>query len=191
MIAKIEGEIVRNNGSYLVVSAGGVGYKIHCLSAVLDKHKEGAKVALWTHSAIRENAFDLYGFISKDEIDLFELLLTVSGIGPKTALNIMNVASPEILRKSILTGNAGYLVKMSGIGKKNAEKIVLELHGKVGSGTEEGMLVEADDSDVLEALFALGYSQKAARDALKEVSAEIESESERIKEALKILTTKK
>jgi Holliday junction DNA helicase RuvA len=144
----------------------------------------GARVRLLTHHSVREDSEELFGFINADELRLFELLITIPGIGPKTALNILNVAPAETLRRSIRSGETAYLTKISGIGKKTADKIILELREKLGAGEETGL---AEEVDALEALTALGYSQTQARDALKKVSPAITGASERIKHALKSL----
>jgi Holliday junction DNA helicase RuvA len=132
---------------------------------------------------------DLYGFTSMDELNFFELLITISGIGPKTALGIMNAASIETLQIAVQTGESSHLTKISGIGKKVAEKIIMELKDKIEivSHTPESKSAIKNDSDALEALKSLGYSQSEARDALKEVSKDKEKTSDKIKEALKIL----
>ena len=134
---------------------------------------------------VREDAEDLFGFLETDDLKLFELLLSVPGIGPKTALNILNVATPETLRRSITSNETAYLTKISGIGKKTAEKIVLELKEKLGAGGESTTLRE--EVDALEALKSLGYSHGEAREALKNVPREANSTSDRVKHALKLL----
>ncbi|MCE9548799.1 Holliday junction branch migration protein RuvA, partial [Candidatus Nomurabacteria bacterium] len=129
-------------------------------------------------------AFDLYGFLDRQELEFFEMLINVSGIGPKGALSILGVASIETLKKAINTNDTSYLTKISGIGKKTAEKIIIELRDKVGKDTEGNSL--QGELDALEALKSLGYSQNEAREALKKVSTE-ENTNTRIREALKIL----
>jgi len=127
-----------------------------------------------------------------EEMSFFDLLLDVSGIGPKSALSIITVASVETLKKAIATGDTSYLNKVSGIGKKTAEKIVIELRDKLhahkGEGEVSGLLRE--ESDIIEALKALGYSQNEARDTLKQIPHTIDGTNARIKEALRILGSK-
>jgi Holliday junction DNA helicase RuvA len=134
---------------------------------------------------VRETALDLFGFIDKETLELFELLITISGIGPKTALGILNVASPSMLRQAVAEQDTSYLTRVSGIGKKNADKIILELKDKL-------VVTESDidlrgEGDALEALVSLGYSERDARDALKKVSKDVSDTSERVKLALKQL----
>ena len=190
MISFLKGKILHKDTTYLVLETGGVGYKVFITGTAMESLK-GVETELWIHTAIRENSHDLYGFPSREELVFFELLITISGIGPKSALGILNVASLETLRKAVIQGNTGHLTKVSGIGKKNAEKIVLELQGKLGEVTPEEGYALRDEEDAMEALGSLGYSQKESRDALKEVGKDIASTSERVKLALKILSNKR
>ena len=193
MIARIEGTIVHMTEKFIVVDVSGVGYKAFVTTDTIASCRTDDTISLWTYMAVRENSLDLYGFPTISEMSFFELLLDVSGIGPKSALSILTVAPIDILKKAIATGDTSYLNKVSGIGKKTAEKIVIELRDKLKAfkdedGTPSTLRAE---SDVIEALKALGYSQNEARDALKEVSASIEGTNARIKEALKILSGSK
>ena len=187
MIGHLEGSATALRGGYVILSTGGVGYKVAVTRAAMTSFAVGAKIALWTHLAVREDILDLYGFIEEEELRFFEMLLTVSGIGPKSALAILDIASVETLRSAIARGRAEYLTNVSGIGKKTAEKIILELRDKVGISEDgEGRALHGDE-EALEALRALGYSAGEARDALRKVSKEIESGSERLRAALKIV----
>ncbi len=141
---------------------------------------------LFIHTHVREDAFDLYGFLNYEELEFFEMLITVSGIGPRGALVILGVASIETLRKAISSGDLAYLTKISGIGRKTAEKILLELRDKVGAETEGTLQGELD---ALEALKSLGYSQNEARDALKQIDSGTDTNT-KVREALKILGRK-
>ncbi|MFA7309888.1 MAG: Holliday junction branch migration protein RuvA, partial [Candidatus Paceibacterota bacterium] len=147
-------------------------------------------VALWTYLAVREDALDLYGFSHEEELRFFELLLSVSGIGPKSALAVLDIASVETLRSAISAANANYLTTVSGIGKKTAEKIVLELKDKMPKGAPGSASALRGDQEALEAMRALGYSASEARDALREVPVEIEGGSDRLRAALKLLGKK-
>ncbi len=191
MIGYLEGTVSAVRAGFAIISVQSVGYKVFMtreLLATLKTSAGGKKgVALWTHLAVRENILDLYGFYSEGELRLFELLLTVSGIGPKSALAILDIASVETLRSAISGGNASYLTKVSGIGKKTAEKIVLELRDKVGTAAESTDASLRGDEEALEAMRALGYSQAEARDALRKVPPGIEKSSDRLRAALKVL----
>lgn len=187
MLGFIEGEVKAVRLTYAIVSVSGVGYKVFTTKDALAHLTEGSPAALWTYLAVRENALDLYGFADEEELRFFELLLTVSGIGPKSALAILDIASVETLRSAIGSGNASYLTKVSGIGRKTAEKIVLELKDKVGLAADTAARALSGDEEALEAMKALGYSQQEARDALRKVPTEVSGASERLREALKLL----
>jgi Holliday junction DNA helicase RuvA len=188
MISHLKGILLHKDPRYLVISAAGVGYKVSATADVVSKiGSEGKEVSVWTYLAVRENALDLYGFASLAELNFFELLITISGIGPKTALGILNAASIETLQHAIFTGDTSHLTKVSGIGKKNAEKIVMELKDKIGALNlgESGSLQH--ESDAMEALTSLGYSQNDVRDVLKKLPKDIIETGAKIKAALKLL----
>ncbi|MDO8514427.1 MAG: Holliday junction branch migration protein RuvA [bacterium] len=187
MIGNLSGTVFAIRPGFAIISVGGVGYKVFVTREMLLTLKPKEEAAFWTHLAVRENALDLYGFGGEEELRLFELLLTVSGIGPKSALAILDIASTETLRSAISGGNATYLTKVSGIGRKTAEKIVLELRDKVGASADGSGASLHGDEEALEALRSLGYSQAEARDALRKVPQEIEGGSARLREALKIV----
>ncbi len=188
MIAHIQGKILEKNTKFLVIEANSVGYLVFVSTGTLSSSPSiGEYFSLWTYLAVRENALDLYGFTTIDEKNFFELLISVSGIGPKNALSILSIAPMETLKKAIATGDMSYMTKVSGIGKKTAEKIVVELRDKLaslGHNDETGSL--RGEADVILALISLGYSQSEARNATKEIDHTL-STNEKIKEALKIL----
>jgi len=187
MISHIQGTLINKTAVVATVDVGGIGYKIHISNDALSALPEnGKEVSFWTHLAVRENAMDLYGFESKDELSFFELLLAVPGIGPKSALGILSLATVETLRKSISSGDISYLTKVSGIGEKNAKKIVLELKDKLGTTSDTGPDLK-EETDAVEALKSLGYSLKESRDALKEVPEDVVGTSDRVKTALRLL----
>ena len=192
MIARITGTVIDKGEKFAVVDVGGVGYKIYSSNDTLASIELDATASLYTHLIVREDALDLYGFTSANDQGFFEMLISVSGIGPKSALGILNVASIDSLQQAIGTGDTSYLTKVSGIGRKTAEKIVLELRDKMRANVtmKENSSSLRAESDAVEALKALGYSQNEARDTLKEVPAEITGTPARIREALKILGSK-
>jgi Holliday junction DNA helicase RuvA len=186
MIGALRGTVMKLRENHLVLEVGGVGYKVAVLKELLKRTKEGASLSLATHLAVREDLLDLYGFVHEEELALFEQLLTVSGIGPKSALAVLDIASVETLSSAIASGNASYLTNVSGIGKKTAEKIVLELKDKVTAKQGAGSM-PVGDQEALEAMRSLGYSASEARDALRKVPASVEGGSARLKEALRVL----
>lgn len=184
MIGSVKGKIILKTEKFLIVETGGIGYKINVSPDTISKTKKiGDEVMLWIHTHVREDALDLYGFLDREELEFFELLLNVSGIGPKSALAILGIASIETLRKAIATDDISYLTKISGIGRKTAEKIVIELRDKMGDEKSDGSM--QGELDALEALKSLGYSQNEAREALKQTKSA--DTNAKIKEALKIL----
>ncbi len=185
MIEQLTGTVVHKNIDSLILDVNGVGYKIFATQSTLAKL--GLKDAtLWTHLAVRENSLDLYGFTSQTDLQFFELLLGISGIGPKSALGVLSVADTNTLQSAISEGDISYLTKVSGIGKKSAERIVVELKDKVHASTTPTTLKE--DADTLDALVALGYSVAEVRGALKELPKKELSAKDRIKETLKLLS---
>ncbi|HEY4513117.1 MAG TPA: Holliday junction branch migration protein RuvA [Candidatus Paceibacterota bacterium] len=189
MIGSIRGKIIQKTDKFVLVETGGVGYKVNISPDVLSKAgKIGEDIFLFVHTHIREDALDLYGFMNTEELTFFEMLLGVSGIGPRSALAILGIASIQTLRKAIGTSDTSYLTKISGIGRKTAEKIVIELRDKVAeiNLSEKGGSSLRDELDALEALKSLGYSQNEAREALKKVSPDTNTNT-KIREALKIL----
>lgn len=189
MIASLEGVITQREDGSIVLSVVGVGYRIFITSETNKKlKKEGGTICLFTHLAVRETSMDLYGFLDKKELLFFQMLISISGIGPKSALAILSIADVETLERAVSAGDSSYLTQVSGIGKKNAEKIVLELSDKIDAiiDLSEGTTFK-DEADTLEALIALGYGTKEARDALKNVPKDAVGTSDRLKEALKML----
>lgn len=186
MIGSITGKITLKKDKFVIIETTGVGYKIAIApDTYIDLGKAGDSATLFIHTHVREDAFDLYGFKEYEELEFFEMLIGVSGIGPKGALGILGVASIGTLTKAIKTNDLGYLTKISGIGKKTAEKMILELRDKLG---DEGVATLREELDAMEALKSLGYSQNEAREALKQVSAQ--DTNTKVREALKILGKK-
>jgi holliday junction DNA helicase RuvA len=174
-----------------VIEVGGVGYVARVPLFAIDSLRASGlnSVSLFIHTAVREDAIDLYGFPTEDELLFFKQLMSVSGIGPKTALGILNTADVGTLRRTIAQGDMVSLTKVFGIGKKSAERIVVELRDKLAlEQTTRGELTGTGGSDgeVLEALIALGYSASEARSAIKELPRD-GSVNERLSAALKNL----
>ena len=188
MIAALAGTVRHKDLNTLIVDVSGVGYKVLVPADVALEATLSQPILLWTHLAVRETSLDLFGFIEKETLGIFELLITISGIGPKTALGILNVASPATLRQAVASADTSYLTRVSGIGKKNAEKIVIELRDKLKISSEDVPIDARGEGDALEALVSLGYSERDAREALKKVSKEVVGASDRVKQALKVLS---
>lgn len=173
----------------VVLEVNGVGYVARVPLFAIDSLRTQDTISLFIHTAVREDAIDLYGFPAEDELLFFKQLMSVSGIGPKTALGILNVSDVQTLRHNIAAGDAAALTKIFGIGKKSAERIVVELRDKLAlslAARGEATGTGGTDGEVIEALIALGYSAAEARSAIKELPRE-GSVNERLSAALKSL----
>ena len=173
MIGKLSGMAEPGEPGSLLLEVGGVGYLVRVPLSALGT-VPGSRLSLYIHTVVRDDAIDLYGFPAREELDFFKQLMSVSGIGPKTALGILNVADVSSLKRSIAAGDSGALIKVFGIGKKSAERIVVELKDKVVAAGVAGAIagVSADDAEVVEALMALGYGAQECRAALKDIGTE-------------------
>jgi Holliday junction DNA helicase RuvA len=195
MISKLRGKIWHIDDKCIVLDVSGVGYKVSLtdtdLAELMNDSNNTKEISLWTHLSVKDDALDLYGFLHKKELDFFGLLISISGIGPKKALGILSVAPVETLKKALRTRDTSYLTRVSGIGKKNAEKIVLELKDKFAAieGGDDSVSLR-EDSDAMEAIKSLGYSPSEAREALQKIDPSITKIGDRVKEALKLLGKK-
>lgn len=191
MIAFVEGKVAAITTDSVVLEAAGVGYRIFCGPATLSGLKEGAAVRLHTHHLVREDQQALYGFRTGEELGFFELLTTVTGVGPKVALAICSSRPVTDLQLAIFQGDEGVLTAVSGVGKKLAARIVLELKEKVSAaGALGGGAGGSAESEVVAALQALGYSSTEAREAARGAVAALPvgaSLEERVKGALRVL----
>ncbi len=185
MFGYIKGRVVDIGASKAVLETGGVGYTIHSTISNLSNIHLEKETQFWLYTAVRENDISLYGFATKEELRMFELLITVSGIGPRSALAILGVAGLNNLEEAIASGETLSLTKIAGVGKKTADKIVLELGGKINKKADSKTAKE--DDDIFEALKSLGYRDKDIAETMKEMPQEIIGASERIKWALKTL----
>jgi Holliday junction DNA helicase RuvA len=187
MIAYIKGKILLRGEKYIILETNGIGYKIFVMPEDIKNTKKESEASFWTHLHVREDAMEIYGFLEYSEVELFEMLINISGIGPKSALGVLSLAPVDTLKRAISSEDTSYLTKVSGIGRKIAEKIVLELKDKLGSRKIDGITDPElkEEGDVLQALQSLGYSLREAREALKQVPNNIEGANNRIKEALK------
>ncbi len=190
MIGRLSGTLVAKNPPQVMVDAGGVGYEIDVpMSTFYNLPATGEKVVLLTHLVVREDAHILFGFGTEDERSAFRKLIRISGVGARTALSVLSGLSVNDLAHAVATQDAARLTKVPGIGKKTAERLLLELKGKLADvlpGTTSGGAQASPASDVLNALISLGYSEKEALLATKQLPADIPV-SEGIRAALKAL----
>jgi Holliday junction DNA helicase RuvA len=185
MIGSIQGKIQHKGVGFLILETSGVGYRIFVTPPLHFETKIGGNLNLLIHTYVREDQISLYGFQTLPELEFFEQLLTVSGIGPKSALGIMSISSLDMIKSAIASGDAGLFKKVSGIGTKTAERVIVELREKLKS-QGHATPVAQEHTEALEALMALGYKEQQAREALKEVP-ENKSIQDKIKLALKAL----
>jgi Holliday junction DNA helicase RuvA len=189
MIYSVAGTLVAKGDRFVVIETGGLGLKLFMRArSIAGLPGEGMRVKVFSHFQVREDGMDLFGFTSEEERAYFELLISVSGVGPKSALSILDVANLDELAAAIKEGRPDLLTRASGIGTKIAERIIIDLRGKVQS-VKSGMMVEKmeADADLVEALSSLGYRREEAKIALRKVDSKIAGIEERLKEALKIL----
>ena len=185
MIAKLTGLIVDVGLTNIVVEANGVGYLVFVTKT--NGYLLGETASLFTYLAVRENALDLYGFSVREERTMFEHLIKLPKIGPKTAIQILSQVDIATLKKAVQSADPNYLSKMSGIGKKSAEKIVAGLKDifEADDFIDGDRTENETDTDVIEALLTLGYSERDARQAVQKIPADVVGTNARIKHALK------
>jgi len=187
MIGSIKGKITHKSSNYIIVETSGVGYKIFIPQAILLNLKLNQEVSLVIHTYVREDQLTLFGFQTLAELEFFELLLTVSGVGPKSGLAIMSLASLEMIKSAIASEDPSVFTKVSGIGRKTAERVIVELKEKLKQEGAHAPIAK-EHSDVLEALMSLGYREQEAREALKSVPKDVMDLQSKIKVALKSLS---
>jgi len=190
MIAYLEGTIISKTEKHIILLVNGVGYKVFVPSDSIQKiQQQNDTVKVFTYLNVREDALDIYGFLTEMEKELFELLITVSGVGPKVALTVVSLGKPEELAGAILKEDISFLTSVAGIGTKIAKKIIVELKDKViglSFGASESGYISSD-TEAVEALSSLGWNRKDIREALNRVSPDITEPEARIREALKML----
>lgn len=188
MIAQLEGKIVGIRGNAVILMVGGVGYRVAVSAYTLGKVAgKQDRILFHIHTHVREDMLALYGFLNEEELTMFELLISISGIGPKVALSILSIADVKTICTAIVNKDPSILTRVSGVGKKTAERVIIELQNKVdavNSGDQASTLV---DQDAIEALTSLGYSVTESREALKLVPADITDVGARIRQTLKNL----
>lgn len=189
MIARLTGVLAERSPPYVLLDVNGVGYEVQVpMSTFYNLPELGAKVTLLTQFIVREDAQLLYGFLTAAERESFRALIKISGVGPRIALALLSGLNTAELAQAVAAQDASRLVKVPGIGKKTAERLLLELKGKLAPALNAPGFVAASDAqtDILQALIALGYSDKEAQAALKVLPADV-SVSDGIKQALKSL----
>ncbi len=187
MISYLQGKIIsKNNNKITILTASGVGYQVNLPLFLFLELKLNQEVEMNIYLAVRENALELYGFQNLEQKDLFMKFLDVNGIGPKSALHLLSLGTVKEISSAIARGDVSYLTKVSGVGKKTAERIVVELKSKMG---ERGIGKEESGSEqlgeVVDALVSLGYSKEEARQMVKDLESEGKTSEELLKSALR------
>ena len=188
MIYSLSGRVAEKNGQFAVIEVGGIGFKVFSTQGNLTALPLSEDVHIFCHYYLREDSASLYGFLAAEELRIFEMLIAISGIGPKSALGILNVASPDKLLAAIKEGRVELLTKVSGVGRKTAERVILELRGKIESPQgEELVRAMESDADIEDALVNLGYGRPQIREAVKKIDPRFVKLEDRLRATLKIL----
>jgi Holliday junction DNA helicase RuvA len=174
MIASIQGQVIQFGDDFIVVDVGGIGYQVFVTEFLHQSLRRGEKVSLFTQLIVREDSLTLYGFSDQDEVSLFQQLIRVNGVGPRLALETLSTHTPDVLKRAVLNKQDEIFAQVSGIGKKTAQKIILSLEDRI-SFTED-MVISPEsagiNSEVQQALFALGYTLLEAQAAIQTIPAE-------------------
>jgi len=191
MIAYLKGKVVLFKWGFLIIDVGGVGYRVsvdpqlNIPNDIVDTQKE---IELFIHQHLREDSSDLYGFLTFQELELFERLISVNGVGPKAGINIMSAGKTDKIIQAIVSDNLGFFTAISGIGKKVAAKIILELKSKISSDKSINILAGGNDAeDIVDALLGLGYKNVEISKVIGEIPAELKDTEEKMRWCLKNL----
>lgn len=189
MIHTLSGKLAERNDGYLVVETGGIGFKVMTNARTVTNAPAGETVKLFTYLYVREDKMELYGFLDEGSLKLFELLNSVSGIGPRSALAILDIDSSENIIAAIAGKRPDILTRASGVGLKTAERVILELESRIRIPKGTKGMTEAMDinQEVEEALVGLGYGRAAVRQIVSKVGPEFKTLEDRLRQALKIL----
>ena len=189
MISYLKGLVIQKTDKFIVLDVNNVGYQIYLNAQTLDKTTRNAELSFFIHTHVREDALELYGFISWDELEFFSQLIQISGVGPRTALAVLSLAPLDDIKKAVVHGDPEILQKVAGIGKKTAERIIVELKEKIAFTlpVDSKGFTNVGDTDVIDALMSLGYKEREIRQILPKLPEGVTDLSQRIREALKIL----
>jgi len=191
MISYLKGTVqIKKERYVVVVIQDQIGYRVYATTQLLERLNAGDEAAFFIYTHVREDAIELYGFTDHDELDFFEKLIGISGVGPRSALGVLSVAPLADIKKAVIHGDPALLQKVTSIGKKTAERIIVELKEKIAVGaTDDSSAVSLTENiQLIEALTTLGYRDGDIRKALRHIPPETKDLSDKIKEALKILS---
>jgi len=184
MIGSLRGVVLEVHAGFCLLEVAGVGHAVRATPGTLSLLHKDSEQFLYIHDVVREDSRELFGFLQRNELDLFQQLLGVNGVGPKVALTILSVGTGESVRRAIMQGDLAILTSVPGVGKKTAQKIILDLKGQLVE--EEGSA--PGDVEVIDALVGLGYPSSTARETVKRIPDSIVDVSARVREALKYLS---
>lgn len=189
MIGSLRGKTILKDGNFLIIEVGGVGYRVLVSSKVLSQANIDSPIFVYTYTHVREDALDLFGFSEIADLKLFENLISVSGVGPKTAMSIFSHTTREEIINAVLKGDTELFTQVPRLGKKNAQKIIIELKNKIGDTSSFDLSGEksAENDEIMMALKSFGFSPIEAREAIKNLDGKEQSPEEKIKLALKFL----
>ncbi len=189
MIGFLRGEVFFKEGSFIILDVKGVGYKVLGSRDVLAKAIKATSLELFIYTHVREDNISLFGFLEASDLKLFEHLISVSGIGPKTAMNIFSVGSRAEITNAVIQGNVDFFTSVPRLGRKNAQKIIIELKNKFGGDSEIDLLDKdsKDNKEVISALESFGFSKKEAIDAIRQTDKKDATVEQKIRLALKYL----
>jgi Holliday junction DNA helicase RuvA len=189
MIGSLDGVIELLDSPFVIVKVGGIGFKVLLPGNILSKIKLSQKIKLFTYTYVREDALELFGFETLDNLKMFENLIGVSGIGPKTAINIFSIGDKSTISEAIIKGNVDFFTAVPRLGKKNAQRIIIELRTKIGSEGELNLTEEdkKENRELTEALKIFGFTAREAQEAIKSIKGQGKTTEERIRLALKHL----
>lgn len=183
MIARLSGTVLEREAKALVVDVNGVGYRVRVLSSLLERSRRGEEMALRIYHHITDGAEELFGFAEREDLAFFELLLLVPSVGPRTAMNILDAAPPRVLEQAVAEEDITVLTKVSGVGRKTAERILVELKERVSVGAVSGAAGSVQQG-AIEALVSLGYSTEQARAAVRQLPAQVATIEEAVRAVL-------
>lgn len=188
MISYLQGQIIKKGGDFAVVKAGPVGYKAYFSQRNLDLLVLGQEVEVFTSFVLKRDDFELYGFLSGDELELFETLNRINGVGPKAALKITSLGSFEELKAAVDSNNGSFFAKVKGIGNRTIQKVFLELSGKIKSSSfDNGGGLNYEERQIVDTMCSLGFAPKDAISAVKKIPADVSDLKERIRICLQFL----
>ncbi len=180
MIMRLQGTVLEHGVDWVLVDVAGVGYRVHAPLSLATAQPIGASIIVWTHEAVREDRRELYGFATQEALELFWKLIEVNGVGPRVAQKILAAGLPEEVKRHVMEGDVTFLTRVPGVGKKTAQKIILELKGVL---VDEGV-VATGDQDLVDVLTGLGYAASEARALAARIPSGLNTIEDKVKAAL-------